>query len=96
MKTISILMACGTLLAGAAMAEPPILARSEPANGGTNVPTNVGVLRFYFDQNMDPTDWTFCASDRGRFPPPAVPKSNPWRDSRCANSHDRKVVTLCR
>jgi hypothetical protein len=61
----------------------PILKRSEPAHGALDVPTNVAVLRFHFDQPMTQDTWTLWQSDKGEFPPLLDANDNPWRDPQC-------------
>ena len=65
-----------------AFAAPPELTRSVPANGETDVSLDIGVIRFYFDQNMKLNKWTFWMSDKGEFPPMDGPNDAPWRDPR--------------
>ena len=83
MKTTWLALACAASCVVASSAAPPALVRSEPATGSHKVSTQIGVLRFYFDQNMDQDTWTFWQSSRGEFPPQAGANDNPWRDPRC-------------
>ncbi len=71
------------LLAGTAYAAPPALARSEPAAGAKGVPIDIGVLRFWFDQDMKQNSWTFARADNAEFPPLGDANSAQWRDPRC-------------
>jgi Bacterial Ig-like domain len=83
MRIIFTLIAGGALWAGSAWAQPPALTRSQPADGATSVPITIGALRFYFDQNMDPTSWTFAPAPGRELPPQEGAGHDPWLDSRC-------------
>jgi|GEM_PF-4300023 len=74
---------CCVLPVNVVHAAPPAVVRSEPANGARDVPTDIGVLRFYFDRNMKQNSWTFWQADDVEFPPQEGTNDDPWRDPRC-------------
>ncbi len=80
MKTTLLALFCGASCAAAA---PPALVRSEPESGSKNVSTDIRVLRFCFDQNMNQDTWTFWQSSGAEFPPQEGSNDSPWRDPRC-------------
>lgn len=63
------------------LAESPSLMRSEPADGTTNLPTDLGALRFHFSREMNPNSHSCCKSPLGEFPPLLDDGEAPWRDS---------------
>jgi len=70
MKKVSIVLWV-LVVANAALADAPKMVRSEPADGATQVPVELGMIRFYFDRNMKMNQWTFWQSVKGKFPPMA-------------------------
>jgi hypothetical protein len=69
---------------GVARAEPPLLVSSEPADGASDVPLDVGVLRLRFDRNMKQNAWSLLLPEEGEavFPPLAGDDAASWTDER--------------
>jgi hypothetical protein len=55
---------------------------SEPRNGATDVPLDLGLLRFTFDHPMSRESWTVWKSDEGQFPELAGEIVDPWHGER--------------
>ena len=62
--------------------QAPVLVKSQPASGATGVAFDVGRIVFEFDRDMDRTQWSFCQSARGVYPPQVAPGESPWLDAR--------------
>lgn len=88
LKTLLIILVC---LAAVSLAQGQKLVKSEPASGARNVPTNIGVIRLHFDENMKMNSWTVWLPGAGQFPPPAGDNSAPWKSPRV---FELKVKTL--
>ncbi|MCE5336141.1 MAG: Ig-like domain-containing protein [Desulfobacteraceae bacterium] len=71
------------ILTTSAQAAPPMVVRTEPANGANGVSTDIGVMRFWFDQNMKQNSWTFWESSQAEFPPKERDDGVRWRDPLC-------------
>ncbi len=83
MKSVLAAVVFFALLTTVVQAAPPALVRSEPADGARGVSTNIGVLRFWFDQNMKQYAWTFWTAGKAEFPPTEGENNVLWRDPRC-------------
>ncbi|MFH0729873.1 MAG: hypothetical protein V2B19_26470 [Pseudomonadota bacterium] len=83
MRSVLVAVVLWALLLSAVNAAPPMLIRSEPADGAREVSTSIGVLRFRFNQNMKQNSWTFWQSDKAEFPPTKGGDDTQWIDPRC-------------
>jgi hypothetical protein len=81
MKRFLCMVALGTACSLATA--QPHLARSEPADGASGVGVDVGVIRLYFDRNMNQERWTLWQTPKGEFPPMDGEDAVGWRDPRC-------------
>ncbi len=84
MKSIWLAVCLTVAVAFSALAAPPSLLRSDPPHQARDVPTDYGVIRLWFDQNMKENGWTFWQSDQGELPPLASSDSSPWVNARYA------------
>jgi len=77
---ILLLMLIGTApLSG--YGNPPLLARSEPADGAMGVPADLEVIRLFFSQDMNTRSHTIWTSAKGEMPP-LVEGGSSWIDAR--------------
>lgn len=83
MRSVLVAVVLWALLLSAVNAAPPMLIRSEPADGEREVSTSIGVMRFRFNQNMKQNSWTFWKSDKADFPPTKGGDDTQWIDPRC-------------
>jgi len=63
-----------------AIADPPKVLRSSPANGAKDVPTDLAAIRIRFDQPMKMNGWTLWQSQQGVFPTLSDSDEDPWLD----------------
>jgi hypothetical protein len=60
-------------------AKTPLVIKSTPDNGATDVAVDVGSIFIVFDQNMKMNSWSLMISKKGPFPP-MIQEDKPWID----------------
>jgi len=62
-----------------ALADPPRLVKSIPADGANGVSVELGKVVLVFDRNMKMNSWSLITSPKGTFPP-LIAQDQPWLD----------------